>query len=115
MNNALSERPDAQTLFALYHLGVDGQGAYAFRNLMQCARHLGVDAETFRKWLKDNQIDQDVITRVAFNLSAAHVDAQLAADNDSRLALAKASYAAFVAARAEGLGDVNLDVDYDEL
>ncbi len=109
-------RPTAAQLFALYHLGVDAEGVCRFRNLHQCARELRTDADTLLGWLREARIDQDTATRVKFNVSAAHVDAQLAASPEQALQIAADHYAAFVAARDQGGTDqVHLDIDYDAL
>jgi len=103
-------------LFALYHLGVDPSGAVKFRNLHQCATFLQVASEDLQQRLTAARIDQETATRVAFNVSRAHVDAQLAESPEAALVIAQEAYAAFVLARDKGgVGEVQLDIDYDEL
>ena len=109
-------RPSAQRLFALYHLGVDESGAVRFCNLHDCARILSVAPSDLQQWLQDARIDQETATRVGFNVSRAHVDAQLAESPAQALQIAQEAFAAFVVARDQGgVGEVQLDIDYDEL
>ena len=114
----MTKTPSAKRLFALYHLGVDDEGVYRFRNLLQCAQYLNVSTDDLRRWLQAAQIDQDVVTSTEFNLSAAHVDAQLAATPTERLQIAARTFDAFVKARSDrsaGSKSVHLDIDYDAL
>lgn len=111
-----TSKPTALQLFSLYHLGVDESGAVRFCNLHQCARVLGVSVTDLQAWLVADRIDQETATRVDFNVSRAHVDAQLAASPESALEVAAEAFAAFVVARDKGgVGEVKLDIDYDDL
>ncbi|MCO4764436.1 MAG: hypothetical protein KC502_23190 [Myxococcales bacterium] len=109
-------RPEPAVLFALYHLGVDTTGNVKFRNLHDCARLLQVAPGELQTWLKAARIDQETATRTDFNISRAHVDAQLAGGPAEALSVAAEAYVAFVKARDEGgTTDVKLDIDYDDL
>ena len=110
------QRPSAQRLFALYHLGVDESGAVRFCNLHDCAKILEVSPTALQEWLQSARIDQETATRVGFNISRAHVDAQLAESPAEALRIARDAFAAFVVARDQGgVGEVQLDIDYDDL
>ncbi len=110
------QRPSPERLFALYHLGVDESGAVRFCNLHDCAKILAVSPADLQNWLESARIDQETATRVGFNISRAHVDAQLAESPTEALRIARDAFAAFVVARDQGgVGEVQLDIDYDDL
>lgn len=107
--------PQPPTLFALYHLGLGADGVYRFRNAHQCARELGVDAMTFQTWLVGARIDQDTVSRVAFNVSRWHADASIVSVREAA-DLVQRAWAAYQAALKRGLADGVLhDVDYDDV
>jgi hypothetical protein len=88
---------------------------YRFRNAHQCARELGVDAATFQSWLVAARIDQDTVSRVAFNVSRWHADASLVSVQEAP-ALTGRAWAAFQTALQRGLADgVVHDLDYDDV
>ncbi len=68
--------PTPKALFALYHLGLDASGAYKFRNLAQCARHLQVDTQLLQALLAAAHIDSETVGHVDFALSKWHANAQ---------------------------------------
>lgn len=110
-----TRRPREIELFALYHLGLDREGRYAFRNAHQCARYLGVDAGTFDDWLRAARLDSESVKRVDFNLSVAHVDAQFVAP-DAVTSFVAETWRAFEAARTgRPLDQIRLDLDYDDI
>lgn len=111
----MTNKPSDAELFALYHLGLGRDGVYTFRNAHQCAKHLGVSADTFDGWLRAAKLDSEAAKRVDFNLSAAHVDAQFVAPAEVGPFVAR-TWAAFLAARSgKPLDQIRLDVDYDEI
>lgn len=107
--------PPARELFALYHLGVDKQGQYAFRNLRDVARLYNTSNETVQAWLKAHRIDPETVGQVEFNLSRRHVDAQLAAP-DQLPAVIDEAWAGYREALAgQQPGQFFHDHDYDDL
>ena len=110
-------RPTAQTLFALYHLGLDDSGVYKFRNMAECARHCAVSVEALQAWLRHDRIDSDVVKTVPFNLTKLHVDAQFVAPEDSA-ALVERAFGEFRAAQQRFAGSSDKfvhDVNYDDI
>ncbi len=65
-----------KALFALYHLGLDAGGVYAFRNMAQCARHLQIETQRLQALLAAAHIDADTVGHVDFALSKWHAQAQ---------------------------------------
>jgi hypothetical protein len=116
MNDPRSDRPSPETLFGLYHLGLDDAGRYAFRNARDICRELRVDIQTLMGWLKDAGIDGDTVKHVDFKLSPLHVDCQLAASPEDALAIRARAWAGYLEALKKSDGvTVHLDVDYDAL
>ncbi|MEY3014840.1 MAG: hypothetical protein RIT45_3575 [Pseudomonadota bacterium] len=112
---ARTNRPSDMELFALYHLGLDREGQYAFRNAHQCARHLRVEVATFEQWLRDARLDTDAVKRVDFNLSVAHVDAQFVSRDEVGRFVAD-TWRRFEAARTgQPLEQIRLDLDYEDI
>lgn len=112
------QRPDAQTLFALYHLGLDGSGVYKFRNLAECARHCQVSIAQLQRWLQEDRIDADAVKAVPFNLTRYHVDAQFvaAAKADALIGDAFRGFRdAQRQARGRGGDGFVHDVNYDDI
>lgn len=109
-------KPSDLELFALYHLGLDGQGAYRFRNLAECARHLHASPGQVQQWLQQAGIDADAVKAVPFNLTKCHVDAQFVA-LDQASAFVQTTWAAFQQARKgrSQAGDFHHDVNYDDI
>lgn len=68
-------KPDPVRLFAYYHLGLDEEYQYRFRNLHETARHFGASPEEVQRWLSQDGMDPETIRHVDFNLSKAHADA----------------------------------------
>lgn len=111
----MTDTPDAITLFALYHLGLDSDGNYRFRNFHECARSLKVDTETLERWLKAAKLDAESIGLVEFNMTAAHVDAQFTAQADVPTFIA-ATWSAFDTARSLApRASIRMDVNYDAI
>jgi hypothetical protein len=108
-------RPDDRTLFALYHLGLDPVGRYRFRNLHECAKAVGTDTATLQQWLEDARIDQDTASRVDFNVTKWHVEAQFVAPADAPALIDRAWTGYQHALRDRGTGDFRHDVDYDDI
>lgn len=71
-------RPSAKALFALYHLGVDEEGEYAFRNALDISRIYNQTPDIILNWTREGGFDPDTVGHVDFNLSRRHVDAQFA-------------------------------------
>lgn len=108
-------KPDAKSLFALYHLGLDPYGRYKFRNLHDCARALGVETATLLQWLEQGRIDQDTVSRADFNVAKWHVEAQFVTAADAAQLVEKA-WATYQDALRKSAGDrVIHDVDYDDI
>ena len=106
-------RPADVELFALYHLGLDRDGRYQFRNAHQCARHLQIPVATFEAWLRAAGLDTDAAKRVDFNLALAHADAQFVSPGEVK-AFVATTWRAFVAARTgTPLSHLRLDVGCD--
>ena len=111
--NAL--RPSARDLFALYHLGLHGDGRHGFVNLADVARMYNTDRKTAMSWLKDAAIDPDTVGSVAFNLSALHVDAMFVATGEQAGFIDKA-WSGYRAALKQAVpGRFVHDHDYDDL
>ena len=109
-------RPAPKDLFALYHLGLDAQGSYRFRNLSDVARTCAASPETVLQWLRESRIDPDTISHVDFNLSKWHVEAQFVAAADAGALVQKAWDGYQAAARDRRDPErVFHDVDYDDI
>ncbi len=108
-------RPKPIELFAFYHLGLDSDGTYKFRNLADCARRWNTDAQTIQQWLQESRIDAETAKTVPVNLSRWHVDAQFAA-RDQVPALVRDAWQAYgKALQQRSPGQFHFDVDYDDL
>ena len=108
-------KPDAKALFALYHLGLDLEGRYRFRNANECANVVGVNVDTLQQWLLAARIDQDTVSRVDFNVSKWHAEAQFVQPAQAQPLIDEAWAGYTTALRNGGAGDVRLDVDYDDI
>ena len=116
----MSQPIEPVALFAYYHLGLDHEYEYRFRNLHQAAAHFGVPADQIKAHLTEYGMETELIRLTGFNLSKAHADAMeldlLGAPVAAREQFVRDTWAAFVAARSEPLADVDQpDVDYDDL
>ncbi len=106
---------DPKVLFALYHLGLDAAGTYQFRNLHQCARALKMDADSLQTALQNAGLDQDTVSRLAFNVARWHAQAQFCKPAEAG-ALIEAAWQGLQEARRQApTGDIVHDVDYDDL
>lgn len=106
---------EPKALFALYHLGLDANGSYRFRNLAQCARHLQLDHARLRQLLSAARIDPDTVGHVDFPLSTFHAEAQFVAQSAAQ-ALIDTAWSGY----QEALGRIDPSrfhhsVDYDDL
>jgi len=110
-----STRPDARELFGLYHLGLDREGRYRFRNLSECGRVLDVDPGQLMDWLREVQMDPDSVGQVDFNMAKWHAEAQFVspAEADALLDRAHAGYVEALQRRAPGR--FFHQVDYDDI
>ncbi len=72
-------RPSPFDLFSLYHLGVDRNGAYRFRNLHGVARELGASSSEVDGWLYEYGLTATIAKHLPINLSAWHAEAQILA------------------------------------
>ncbi len=108
-------RPSAVELFALYHLGLDREGRYRFRNLSDCARIYGVEGATVLRWLQADGADPDTVSHVDFNLTRWHVDAQFVQAEDAPTLIAKAWNGYCEALARRDPSRVFHDVDYDDI
>ncbi len=102
-------------LFALYHLGLDGNGAYKFRNLTDVARIFRVDTQTVQQWLLEHAMDPDSMSQVEFDLAKWHVEAQFVAVADAHALAQRAWNAYTVALKHRDPHRVHHSVDYDDL
>lgn len=111
----MTKSPPAMELFALYHLGLDTDGTYKFRNLGDCARRWGADNQTVTQWLQKAGIDAETVKRVPFNLTRCHVDAQFVKP-EGAAALVRQAWDGYQAAlRQSGRGEFQFDVNYDNV
>ena len=106
-----------KSLFALYHLGLDGQGAYRFRNLQQCARELKLDAGQLTRMLQSARIDAETLGQVEFPLSKWHVEAQFVAADAAQDLIDRAwtTYQEALQKAQLGSGKFHHSVNYDDL
>lgn len=85
---APSDRPDAFTLFAEYHLGLLPDGTALFQNIGDVARRHGVGVEEIAAWLAEARIDAATADDTDYDLPGQHAEAQvLAMLGDSEAAL----------------------------
>lgn len=109
--------PQPRELFALYHLGLDQQGKYRFRNIEQCARLLQVEVGTLQKLLQAARIDAGTMGEVEYPLSTWHVEAQFVAQ-DGAEDLVNRAWTAYQEALQKaqlGSGKFHHTVNYDDL
>jgi len=111
----MNMRPPDVELFALYHLGLDGDGVYKFRNLTDVAKIFRVQAQTVQQWLCESSMDPDSMSQVEFNLAKWHVEAQFVAATGAQ-ALAQRAWDAYtLALKHLDPHRVYHSVDYDDL
>ncbi|MCA9524050.1 MAG: hypothetical protein KC609_23950 [Myxococcales bacterium] len=72
-------RPDGFELFCFYHLGLDRQWSYRFRNVNAAARTYGASVDEVKAWLASERIDPETVTAVPYALAKAHSEAQILA------------------------------------
>lgn len=109
-------RPDPKELFALYHLGLDREGRYKFRNLAEVAKIYGVDNRQVLVWLQDDGTDPDTVKQVDYNLTKWHVEAQFVPP-EGAADLIRTAWEGYQTARksGKGSGQFHHDVDYDDI
>ena len=112
-------RPTAEALFAFYHLGLDANGTYKFRNLADCGRQFNASSVAIQQWLREAHIDADTVTAVPFNLTRFHVDAQFVAAAEAA-ELVRSAWQGYQAALAlqqpeQRRGEFRHDVNYDDI
>lgn len=108
-------RPSPIELFAFYHLGLDSDGSYKFRNVSDCARRYKVDNATVQQWLREAAIDPETVGQVPFNLARFHVDAQFISE-DKKKALVQEAWSGYQQAlRRRDPSRFHHHVDYDDL
>jgi hypothetical protein len=106
-------------VFVYYHLGLDAQFEYRFRNLHDVAAYFGSSADEVQEFLTRHRIDAATFRHIDFNLSAAHVDAQMldleGAATEERRAFAERTWERFQAA-LKGYDPRRTfeDLDYDD-
>ena len=93
--------------FCFYHLGLDRDWDYRFRNLHHTAAYFGIEADAVQAELQAHEMDADVVKRSDFNLSQAHAEAQVlsitgATPSDIE-AFARNAWSSFIEARKRGL------------
>lgn len=110
---------DPFRLFAYYHLGLDDELSYRFRNLHHTAAHFGVEPEEVTAELLLHKMDAETIRRVDFNLSQAHARAMeldlIDAPREEREQFVRDTFQAFLDARDAGVGEERDDLDYDDI
>lgn len=111
----MAQKPEARTLFAFYHLGLDTDGSYKFRNLQDCARRWNASAAEVQQWLQRDQIDAEAVKQVPFNLTRFHVDAQFVAPADAPRLIDQAWKGYQMALRDRRPDHFQHDVDYDDV
>lgn len=111
--------PRAFEVFAFYHLGLDREFEYAFRNVNQAAAYFSMGIDELGAFLETHRMDPETIRHVDFNLSAAHADAQMmdldGASIEARETFAKDTWKRYQAA-LQGSYDKSRqfdDVDWD--
>lgn len=72
-------KPDAFELFCFYHLGLDREWRYRFRNVNSAARAYNTTVEQVKAWLVAERIDPETVTSVPYALARAHSEAQILA------------------------------------
>jgi hypothetical protein len=112
-------KPTPIALFAFYHLGLDSDGTYKFRNIHDAARRFGATAEEVRSWLAEYRLDADTVAAVPFQLAQAHTDAMMVAlsgDAEAVRAHALATYGEYVRALESETGtSFHFSIDYDDI
>ena len=110
----MAERPEPKALFAFYHLGLDSDGVYKFRNLPDCAKRWNTTLAEVQRWLQAAQIDAEAVKQVPFNLTRFHVDAQFVAPADAPRLIDEAWRGYQLALRNRRADHFQHDVDYDD-
>ena len=64
-------------LFCLYHLGLDGEFSYRFRNMHQVASELDLGIMELNQALAEHRMDVDTIRHTPYNLAKAHAEASV--------------------------------------
>ncbi len=108
-------QPTPKALFALYHLGLDADGAYQFRNMAQCARLLQVEVQRLQALLTAADIDADTVGHVDFALSKWHAEAQFVAPQAAAALIDQAWNGYQDALRRIDRGQFFHSVNYDDL
>jgi len=108
-------RPSPLELFALYHLGLDREWRYRFRNLADCAKIYAVPSATVLQWLQADGCDPDTVSHVDYNLTRWHVDAQFVQPQDAQALVAQAWHGYGEALARRDPSRVFHDVDYDDI
>lgn len=108
-------RPSPIELFAFYHLGLDSDGSYKFRNVSDCARRYQVDNATVQRWLREAAIDPETVGQVPFNLARFHVDAQFVGDAQKKALVQEAWRGYQQALQRRDPSRFHHHVDYDDL
>ena len=112
--------PDPFDVFCFYHLGLDREMRYRFRNLHDAAEYFGLQPPALRRYLDEHGLDAETMRHIDFNLSRAHADAQelelRGAPFEERLAFARRAWRHFLAARGGTRRATPYeDHDYDDL
>lgn len=111
----MADRPEPKALFAFYHLGLDSDGVYKFRNLQDCARRWNASTADVQRWLQAAQIDAEAVKQVPFNLTRFHVDAQFVAPAEAGRLIDAAWQGYQQALRDRRADHFQHDVDYDDV
>ncbi len=112
--------PEPFEVFCFYHLGLDREMRYRFRNLHDAAEYFGLKAPALRRYLDEHGLDAETVRHIDFNLSRVHADAQdlelRDAPFEERLAFARDAWQRFLAARGRTRRATPYeDHDYDDL
>ncbi len=113
--------PKPIELFAFYHLGLDADGSYKFRNINDCARRWSVDNATVQLWLQDAHIDPATVKSVPYNLTRWHVDAQFVRPEQQEQLIRDAWHGYMaelkrtLSGRQSREPDFHFDIDYDDV
>ena len=108
-------QPTPQALFALYHLGLDANGAYRFRNMEQCARYLQIETQRLQALLAAARIDADTVGHVDVPLSKWHAEAQFVTAETAQALIDKAWKGYQEALLRMDPGQFFHSVNYDDL
>ena len=109
---------DPFAVFAFYHLGLDEEFQYKFRNIHDTAKHFQVSEKAIRDFLEREKMTPERIRHTDFNLSEAHSEAMImdmdGLSKDAKKAFAQQAFGKLRDSQHDSLREFD-DVDYDNL